>query len=200
MITTNDIAALISFAILNNKQGVIQAMNSTGNPVPAGISDAKLAEEVWNVFDNKGVQALQQVLSKVPVDRTKVTEEEAKAFVIKFKGVDPAAKFGDWITGVGNYFGDLLGGSSVSTGTITQMFSESAISPALIGLITVIGLILIILFRKFIAVVVGIIVIVLAVVLYGIFAKKITTTSTGGGTTTHGGVGQVVLGWLSGIF
>lgn len=200
MITTNDIAALISFAILNNKQGVIQAMNSTGNLVPAGISDAKLAEEVWNVFDNKGVQALQQVLSKVPVDRTKVTEEEAKAFVTKFKGVDPAAKFGDWITGVGNYFGDLLGGSSVSTGTVTQMFSESAISPALIGLITVIGLILIILFRKFIAVVVGVIVIVLAVVLYGIFAKKITTTSTGGGTTTHGGVGQVVLGWLSGIF
>lgn len=200
MITTNDIAALISFAILNNKQGVIQAMNSTGNTVPAGISDAKLAEEVWNVFDNKGVQALQQVLSKVPVDRTKVTEEEAKAFVTKFKGVDPAAKFGDWITGVGNYFGDLLGGSSVSTGTVTQMFSESAISPALIGLITVIGLILIILFRKFIAVVVGVIVIVLAVVLYGIFAKKITTTSTGGGTTSHGGVGQVVLGWLSGIF
>lgn len=199
MITTNDIQALIAFAILNNKQGVMQSMNAAGNAVGAGISDAKLAEEVWNVFAEKGVTRLQQVLSKVPIDRTRITQQEAKAFVVKFKNADPNAKFGDWLQGVGNYFGDLLGGSSVSGGTVTQMFSESAISPALIGLIVVIGLILMVLFRKFIAVVVGIIVIVLGVVLYGIFAKKITTTSTGGGTTSHGGVGQVVLGWLSGF-
>lgn len=199
MITTNDIQALIAFAIQNNKPGVIEAMNAAGNPVPPSISDAKLAEYLWNVFDDKGVAGLQQVLAKVPVDRTKVTEIEAKAFVTKFKNVDPNSKFGDWIKGVGNYFGDLLGGSTVTGGTVQQMFSESAISPALIGLIVVIGLILIVLFRKFVAVVVGIIVIVLAVVLYGIFAKKITTTITGGGTTSHGGVGQVVLGWLSGF-
>lgn len=199
MITTNDISALIAFAIQNNKTGVIQAMNATGNPVPSGISDAKLAEELWNVFDDQGVTGLQQVLSKVPVDQTKVTEQEAKAFVTKFKNVDPNSKFGDWVKGVGNYFGDLLGGSSVSTGTITQMFSESALSPTIIALIVVIGLIMVVLFRKFVAVVVAIIVIVLALVLYGIFAKKITTTTTGGGTTSHGGVGSVVLSWLAGF-
>lgn len=199
MITTNDIQALIAFAIENNKPGVIQAMNSTGNPVSMNISDAKLAEEVWNVFDDKGVTGLQVVLSKVPIDRTKVTEKEAKAFIAKFKNVDPNAKFGDIVKGIGDYFGDLLGGSTVTGGTVQQMFSESALSPALIGLIVVAGLILIVLFRKFVALVVAIVVIVLAVVLYGIFAKKITTTLTGGGTTTHGGIGQVVLSWLSGF-
>lgn len=199
MITTNDIQALIAFAIENNKPGVIQAMNSTGNPVPSGISDAKLAEDVWDVFSDKGVEGLQRVLSKVPVDRTKVTEEEAKAFVTKFKSIPRDAKFGDWVKGVGDYFGDLLGGSTVTGGTVQQMFSESALSPALIGLIVVAGLILIVLFRKFIALVVAIVVIVLAVVLYGIFAKKITTTLTGGGSTSHGGIGQVVLSWLAGF-
>lgn len=200
MITTNDIQALIAFVIENNKPGVIQAMNSTGNPVGMGISDAKLAESLWNVFSKQGVSGLQKVLSKVPVDHTKVSEVEAKAFVSKFRNIDPNTKFADWIKGVGNYFGDLLGGSTVTGGTVQQMFSESAISPSMIVLIVVIGLTLMVLFRKSVALVVGIIVVVLSVVLYGVFAKKITTTMTGGGTTTHGGVGSVILGWLTGKF
>lgn len=199
MITTNDIQALIAFAIENNKAGVIQAMNSTGSSISSTISDAKLAEDVWNVFSEEGVSSLQKVLSKVPIDHTKVTEQEAKAFSTKFKNVDPNAKFGDFVKGIGDYFGDLLGGSTVIGGTVQQMFSESAISPALVGLIVVVGLILIVLFRKFIGLVVAIVVIILAVILYGIFAKKITTTLTGGGSVSHGGIGQVVLGWLSGF-
>lgn len=198
MITTNDISALIAFAIQNNKPGVIQAMNATGNSVPSVISDAKLAEDLWNVFSNKGVSGLQQVLDRVTVDSTKITPTEAQGFVTRFKNVNPTAKL-DWLKGIGTYFGDLLGGSSVNTGTVTQMFSESAISPTIIALIVVVGLILMVLFRKFIGVVVGIIVVILAVVLYGIFAKKITTITTGGGSTSHGGVGQVVLSWLAGF-
>lgn len=200
MINTNDIQGIIALAILNNKQGAIQAMNSTGNQVASNISDADLAVKLWNVFSDQGIQGLKNVLSKVAIDRTKITQQEAKALTVQFKGVDPNAKFGDWISGVGTFFGDLLGGSSVTTGTVQSMSSESALSPTMIALIVVVGLILMVLFRKFIALVVGIIVIVLAVVLYGIFAKKITTTTTGGGTTSHGGVGQVVLGWLTGLF
>lgn len=200
MITTNDIQGIIALAILNNKQGVIRAMNSTGNAVAANISDADLAAALWNVFSAQGVAGLKNVLSGVKIDTSNLTQEEARALTVKFKGADPNAKFGDWLQGVGNYFGDLLGGSSVTTGTVTSMSSESAISPTTIALIVVAGLILMVLFRKFVAVVVGIIVIVLAVVLYGIFAKKITSTTTGGGTTSHGGVGNVVISWLTGLF
>lgn len=200
MITTNDIQGIIALAILNNKSGVIQALNNTGNPVESGISDADLAVKLWNIYSFKGVEALNNVLSRVSINKNNITQEEAKALTIKFKGADPNAKFGDWISGVGDFFGDLLGGSSVTGGTVQSMTSESAISPTMIGLIVVIGLILMVLFRKFVAVVVGIIVIVLAVVLYGVFAKKITTTTTGGSTESHGGIGQVVLGWLTGMF
>lgn len=200
MITTNDIQGIIALSILNNKQGVIRAMNSTGNAVASNISDADLAAALWNVFSAQGIAGLKNVLSGVQIDASNLTQEEAKALTVKFKGADPNAKFGDWIQGVGSFFGDLLGGTSVTTNTVTSMSSESALSPTTISLIVVAGLILIVLFRKYVAVVVGIIVLVLAAVLYGIFAKKITSTTTGGGTTSHGGIGQVVLGWLTGIF
>ncbi len=199
MITTNDIQGIISIAILNNESGVVDAMNESGYKASKNIATADLAAKLWTVFSEKGVGGLENVLNKVRVT-DKITEEQAKALVTRFKGVDKDAKFGDWIKGVGDFFGGLLGGSSVTGGTVTQMSSESALSPALLALVVVVGVIMIAIFRKTVAVVVAVMVIVLAVVLYGIFAKKITTTSTGGTTTSQGGIGDVVLGFLSGLF
>lgn len=200
-VTTNDIQAYIAIAIRNNKAGVRNAMNSTGHLVPAGIASSDLLVKVWDVFKQEGIDGLQNVLSKVPVNPEKLSQDEAQAAVVRFRGVDPNAKFGDWIKGVGNYFGDLLGGSSVTGGTVSNMSSQAALSGTAIGLIVVIGLVLMILFRKSIALVVGIIVVILAVVLYGIFARTVTTTITGGGTVTHGGIGDtlgnIVSGWFS---
>lgn len=198
--TTNDIQGIIALAIQNNKAGVIRAMNTTGNPVSTIITDAVLAEKLWNVFAAKGLPGLKDVLSRVEVDPSGITDAEAEALSVKFQTA-PFARggVGDWLKGVGSYFGDLLGGSTVSGGNVTSMTSESVLSPTMITLIVVIGLILVVLLRKFVAVVVAIIVIVLALVLYGIFAKKIVTTQTGGGTTSHGGIGQVILTWLTGF-
>lgn len=199
ILTTDDIRGYIAIAIRNNKSGVISAMNSTGNNVPSGISNAELVARLWDVFAAQGITGLQNVLSRVPIDKVKITTEEAEELVTRFRGTPPAnTKLVDVLKGVGDYFGDLLGGSSVSGGTVTNVSAQSALSPTTITLIVIIGLILMVLFRKFIALVVGIIVIILAVVLYGIFAKNIQTTITGGGTTTHGGIGSVVLSWLTG--
>lgn len=199
-VTTNDIQGYIAIAVRNNKSGVINAMNSTGHLVAAGIASADLLVKVWDVFKQEGIDGLQNVLSKVPVNPEKLSQDEAQAAVVRFRGVDPNAKFGDWIKGVGNYFGDLLGGSSVTGGTVSNMNSQPALSGTAIGLIVVIGLVLMILFRKSIALVVGIIVVILAVVLYGIFARTVTTTLTGGNTVTHGGIGSTVSGILGGWF
>lgn len=198
ILTTDDISGYIALAVQNNKSGVIRAMNSTGNIVPSNISNADLVVKVWDVFSEQGIEGLQKVLSQVPVNSKKITEEEAQALVTRFRGDIPQAKFTDVLQGIGNYFGDLLGGSSVSGGSVSSMSSTAALSSNTIIFIVIIGLIMMVLFRKFIAMVVGIIVIVLALVLYGIFAKNITTTTTGGGTTTHGGIGQVILAFLTG--
>lgn len=197
--TTNDILGLISLAVQNNKKGVIEAMNTTGNFISPSISSADLIEKLWNIFSEKGLASLKQVLDKVAFT-DKITEDQAKAVLVKFRGISPNARGGfiDTLKGIGGYLGDLLGGSSVSGGTVTNVTSTAAIPPAMLGLIVVAGLILMVLFRKFIALVVGIIVVVLAVVLYGIFARNLTTTSTGGGTTTHGGIGAVILAFLTG--
>lgn len=196
-VTTDDIRGYIAIAIRNNKAGVVQAMNDSGYPVAGTISNADLLVQVWNVFKANGLPALQTVLSKVAIDLKKLTQKEARTLLVKFQGADPNAKFGDWLQGVGTYFGDLLGGSSVSGGSVSQMMSESALSPAMLGFITIIGVILMVLFRKTIILVIAILVIMLAVIMYGIFAKKITSITQGGTTTTHGGLGSVILGWLT---
>lgn len=198
IVTTDDIQAAIAIIVRNNKPGVIAAMASTGHPVRTNIQNADLVVAVWNVFKAEGITGLQNVLSKVPVDPTRLTQEEARALSITFQGADPNAKFGDWIKGVGTYFGDLLGGSSVSGGNVSSMMSESALSPAMIGFVVVIGVILMALFRKTIILVIAILVVMLAVFMYGIFAKKITSITQGGNTVTHGGLGSVILGWLTG--
>lgn len=198
MITTNDIQGLIAFVITNNKPGLIQAMNNTGNFVALNISDNDLYNKVWDVFSKSGITGLQDVLSRVRIDHSKITQEQARVILTKFKDIDPNAKFGDFIGQVGDFFGGLLGGHSVTAPIIQQMTSISSISPGMIGLIVVIGIILMILFRKFIGVVVGIVVIVFAVILYGIFAKNITTTSTGGGSTSSGGIGAAILAFFTG--
>lgn len=197
--TTDDIAGLIAIVIRNNKAGVIKALNSTGNIVPDNISNIDLAVKLWDIFSSQGISGLQNVLSRVP-PTDKLTEQEAKALVTKFRGVDPNTKFGDWLKGVGQYFGDLIGGSVVQGGTVTNMTSESVLSPLAMGLTVIGGLIGIAIFRKITAAVIAIAFIVVAVLLYGIFAKNIVTTQTGGGTVSHGGIGQVVLSWLTGKF
>lgn len=199
--TTDDLAGYIALAVQNNKKGVIEGMNTTGNFISPSISSADLVEKLWNIFSQKGLAALKQVLDKVPVVTDKITEDQAKAVAIKIRGIDPntRGKFWDWVKDAGNSFGGFIGGTSVSPGTVTNVSSTSVISPFMLGLIVVAGLILMVLFRKFVAVVVGIIVIVLAVVLYGIFAKNIQTTQTGGGTTTQGGVGAMIATFFSNL-
>ena len=198
IITTNDILFYIATAIRTKKFEVIQGMNNAGYPVPNNISNADLLAAVWEVFQEFGIGALQNVFSKVAIDSAKLTSAEAQALFVKFRGGDPNARLIDTLQGIGNYFGDLLGGSSVAGGTVTNVSSQSALSPTTITLIVIIGIIMITLFRKFIGVVVAIVIMVLALVLYGIFAKKITTTVTGGDTTTHGGIGSVILAFLTG--
>lgn len=198
--TTDDLLGYIALAVQNNRKGVIEAMNTTGNFISPSIGRADLVEKLWNIFSQKGLAALKQVLDKVHVT-SKITDDQAQAIAIKIRGIDPVTrgKFWDWIKDATNTFGGLIGGSSVSPGTVTNVSSTSVISPFMLGLIVVAGLILMVLFRKFIAVVVGIIVIVLAVVLYGIFAKNIQTTQTGGGTTTVGGVGDMIATFFSNL-
>ena len=198
MITTDDIQAYIAWAIQNNKEGVIQAMNSTGNAVASNISDAKLIEQVWNVFKNKGVAGLKDVLDRVPRDKKKITDKEAQAFITKFRNLPPEAKFGDWVKNIGDYFGDLLGGSAVQGGSVSQVTSESALSPTVMILIALTGLVSIILLRKVFIAVIGIIVVVVMIIAYGIFAKKITSVTTGGNTTVHNGIGDIVVDWVNG--
>lgn len=204
MITTSDIQGLISLAIVNNKQGLIQAMNNTGNTVLLSISDEDLYDKVWAVFSKNGIDGLQRVLSRVRVDHAKVTPDQAQKLTLKFQEPSNTTKFKDWFNNTITFFGDLIGGSSVSISTPTtqEQTASSAISPTLLGLITVLGIILIVIFRKYIAVVVAIIVIVLALVLYGIFAKSIKTITTGGGTTTqsHGGIGSAIIQGLASLF
>lgn len=204
MITTDDIQGLIALAIVNNKPGLIQAMNITGNPVASTISDDDLYDKVWAVFSKNGIDGLQRVFSRVTVNKSKVTPNQSEKLTAKFQQPSSTAKFKDWFNNTVTFFGDLIGGNSISTGTpITQQStSSSALSPTLLGLIIVLAIILIVIFKKYIAVVVGIIVIALAVILYGIFAKSVTTTTSGGGTTTttHGGIGSAIIQGLAQLF
>lgn len=203
MVSYNDIDGLIAIAIRNNRAGFIAAMNAAGNPVAVNISENELLEAARAVLAQKGVQGIQQVLSRVPVIKADISQPVKNAITAKFAPANQRS-FGDWFNNTVQFFGDLLGGSATSvTGpTSQQQTSESAMSPAMIGLIVVLGLVLVVIFRKFIAVVIAIIVIVLAVVLYGIFAKSITTTVTGGSTTStqHGGIGSTIASVLSGWF
>lgn len=194
MLNIRDIQALIAFAVMNNKLGVIQAMNNTGNFVPFNISDTVLFDAVLNVYETQGLNALKIVLNQVALDRSKLTQDEARNLFIKYNNLDPAtAKFS--LDNIGKSIGDFLSGTTVVNQTGGTLTSTSVLSPTTLTLIVVIGIILMIIFRKFVAVVIGIIVIIAAVVAYGIFARNISQTGPTGTTTVHEGA----LGWLAGV-
>lgn len=199
--TTNDIQGIILISIKNNKLGVIRAMNNTGHKVSTHISDADLAEKLWNVFATEGATGLKKVLDLVPPIPNKISEEEAKALVVRFRGVRPDARGGleDWLKGIGVYFGDLIGGSAVQQGPVTSMTSESVLSPTMLGLTLVGGLSLIIIFRTVTIAVIAIAAIVVGVLLFGIFAKNIVTNQQGGNTVSHGGIGAAIIAFLKGM-
>jgi len=198
MITTNDIKDLIAFAISNNKEALIRAMNASGYFTSPVISDSDLLTSVWNVFSLQGLTGLRNVLNRVPLNRSAITDVQAQDLAVRFINADVNAKFniGDLFNQGINFVGDLLGGHSVTTGTTPtqQQVSKPAISSTSIIGVSIIGIILIILFRKFQLVVVAIIVIVVLIVLYGLFAKDTTTTTTAGTSSTqsHGGIGSIL--------
>lgn len=204
MITALDLQGLIALAIINNKPAFIQAMNQYGYPVPSTISDAALMEQAMNVWSLRGALAIANILSPVPVNKSKVTQSQADALTARFMDPSSGAKFKDWFNNTVGFFGDLIGGSAISnTVPITQQTTSTpALSPAILALTVVAGIITIAIFRKFTAVVVGIIVIVMGVVLYGIFVKNTSTTASGGGTTTttHGGIGAALVQGLAHLF
>lgn len=200
IITTDELLGYIALAVQNNRKGVIEAMNTTGNFISPSIRSADLVEKLWNIFSQKGFVSLKQVLDKVHVTN-KLTDEQAHTIAIRVRGINPATrgKFWDWIKDATNTFGGLIGGSSVTPGTVTNVTSTAVLSPAMLGFVVVIGVILMGLFRKYVIVVIGIVIIVLAVVFYGIFARVLSTTQTGGGTTTQGGVGKMIAQFFSSL-
>lgn len=197
-----DVQALIELAILNNKDGLIRAMNSSGYPVASNISDADLFHETAKVGDKKGIKALTKVLLKVSIDKTKLTEAQAKYLAIKFKDIDPNAKW-NW-NNIGQSIGDFFSGTTVinQNPNIATQTSESALSPIWIIITAILGIGAIVYVNKkevkgatAISWVIGIIIVAVAV--FGIFAKKTTITSSGGGGSQQ--IHNGALGWLQGI-
>lgn len=200
--TTTDVEGAIALAILSDKAAFIRAMLANGIVVAPGISDDDLYALAISAWAQKGFSVIRNVLNSVTLNRTLLTTAQQNIVIKKFGlQTNPQLKC-DWqhplecVTGFTGYVGDLLGGSgsSVSTGPSQTQTSSSPLSPIMLGLIVVVGIILMVIFRKFTALVVGIIVVVLGVVLYGIFAKQINTIITGGTTTstTHGGIGAAI--------
>lgn len=201
MITIQDVRGLLSLAILNNKAGFIAAMRANGYTVPAGISDDALNDLAWDVLATKGVDGAAAILNRVRPNKAVMADDIKAGLTAKFgpSGTDQRG-FGDWFNNTINFFGDLIGGHSTGTGPSNVTQSTSALSPAMLGIITVVAVVLMIIFRKSIALVIAMIVIVISVVLYGIFAKTTTSTTTGGTTQESGGIGNVVLGFITGLF
>lgn len=156
MITTNDVHALIAFAIQNNKLGLIQSLNSLGYTVSQNITDEALFTSVRNIYTVKGLNALKAVLDRVALDKRKLTQEEARNLSITYLGAnpDPNAKFGDWLKGLGQGIGDFLSGQSSSTvaPTIVQQTTTSPVSSTTIIILAAVAIvaivILAIVFRK----------------------------------------------------
>lgn len=158
MITTQTLNALIAFTIQNNKAALIQAMNDAGNSVAENISDDDLLQSTWNVFSSKGLDALKNVLSKVPLNKSVLSTAQQNTLIKTFGlTINPSAKCDlthplDCVTGVINYAGDLIGGHSTTTTTAPQtqsvpLLSKSAILWQAGGSIVAI-VVLLIVFRK----------------------------------------------------
>lgn len=208
--TVQDVQGLIALAIVSNKNAFIQAMRSNGVAVPAGISNDDLYTLANDTWAKKGPAVMLNILNASPINKSLLTSDQQTALIRKFGlSTDPLAKCGfsdplSCITSPINYVGDLLGGhgSSVTVLPTSTTTSTSPLSPTMLALIVVIGIILMVIFRKFTALVVGIVVVIFAVVLYGIFAKQISAIITGGTTTgeTHGGIGAAIASALAHLF
>lgn len=201
MINIADLQAFIAFAVKNNKQGLIQAMNSSGYPVSPNISDAYLFNEVAKVGD-KSIKRLKNVLAKVTIDTSKLTEQQARNLAIKYKDFNPNAKW-NW-NNIGQSIGDFLSGTTVvnSNPNITTQTSTPVLPAWVVPTTAIAGMsIIAFLFARNVknalgaSIAIGIVTI--GVILYGTFAKKESIASSGGGgiQTVHNGA----LGWLDGI-
>lgn len=204
-----DVQALIAFAILNNKSGLIDAMNYYGYPIAGNISDDDLFTAVGTIGDKEGIKKLQTVLSRVPIDKSKLTQEEAKNLAIKFRDFNPNsnpnAKLSDWFKNLGQGIGDFFSGHTVvnqNPNTLSQT-SEPVLSPFAILTVAIVGIIAILLInrgeasktKKTTSWIIGIIILVVGV--YGIFATKQTIVQSGGGGNQN--IHNGALGWIKGI-
>lgn len=202
MIAQKDLQGIIALAIKNNKQAFINAMRANGYPVAAGISEEDLYQAAGIIFSKKGINGLASILNFYPTSSFSTSEQKK---ILNIFGLEPnLASKCDWthpldcVTGAVDWATGLVGGTSTTntTPTVQTQTQTSAppLSPFVLGITVVAGILGIILFRKFTAVVVGIIVIVFGIVLYGIFAKTVTTSSSStSGTTSTNTVG----GWGS---
>lgn len=208
MITTEDIQALIAYAILNNKPGVILAMNNAGYTVPDSIKDVDLFFALWTLYRMKGLPGLKTVLDNVEIKKEKVSAKEATAFAVKFKGINPNAKFGDILNQIGTFFGDLIGGSTTVTqgGTTVSQQTSSVLPTWVVPTVSIVGILVIAyMFIKNIpnavsfSIVIG--VLIIGVMLYGGLAKQTVISQQGGGgtSTTHGGILTSFSNWLNNV-
>lgn len=158
MITNQDLHGLIALAVQNNKAGLIQAMNVTGNAVAANISDDNLLQQTWDVFTAGGLSALKNVLNKVVLNKALLSADQQNTLISKF-GLqkNPASKCSfktplDCVTGAVNYVGDVIGGHSTTTTSAPVTNSTPILTASQIMWIAGIGitaiLVLLFAFRK----------------------------------------------------
>lgn len=152
-LTTQDIQALIAFAITNNKQGLIAAMNATGNTVAMNITDDALLQRTLNVFTTKGLDGIRNILSRVTVDKSKVTQKQKDIITQKFQINTSNAKFSDWFNSAVITAEDILGGHTTITSAPIISETKSPISTTTMIIFAIAAIITIVIilfsFRKY---------------------------------------------------
>lgn len=142
MVNTTELKGFLAFMVKNNKQGVINALTSLGYNPPT--TDADLVNFLIDIYSTKGTNGLNQVFSKVTIDKTKTTNEELLAIYELTSGtkIDPnTSKFSL------SDFAALWSGSTVTTGQTSSVSSKPAVSPSvaaavLIVVVVVVGVII----------------------------------------------------------
>lgn len=220
-VTYDDVNALIAFSIYNNKDGVIVAMNQTGNFVPLNISSKDLYARLLDIFSKSGIDGLRNILSRVSINktRTQFLDKIFKTFIgnsaireanAPQSGEDPKQfgslldDFGNWYAHYHTLMGDFIGGSTTVTPNTQSTTIEPPIKPATLIWIAVSSIIIIILLiwwwsrkkeGRGVVLKWGIIAIIatnLGLVLYSVFGKTTVVTNTGAGKDVHGGVGSII--------
>lgn len=154
MININDLQALIAFAIANNKAGLIQSLNAYGYSVSSVISDTDLYNFVEAIYNTRGLAIIKDILNKVALDKSKLTQDQAKNLLIAYNNitVDQNAKFGDWIKEAGQTIGDFLSGTNTitQTGATSNQTVTSPISATTIIIIAGIAIVAIVILTIFV--------------------------------------------------